>query len=61
MQTIEVNLDDGWYSLYFDILENDEVYYKFTLVKADNKIKAQYLIDDEFGGVAGQELYFGTL
>ncbi|RXJ94532.1 hypothetical protein CRV00_06290 [Malaciobacter molluscorum] len=58
---ISFELDDGLYQLYFDILEKDEVYYQFTLIKSNDKVMAKYLINDDFGGVAGKEIHFGSL
>ncbi|MBI6725665.1 hypothetical protein YA0089_18840 [Pseudomonas viridiflava] len=47
------------YSLYFEVCEGDEVYYKITFVEACEPIKPTYLMDDQWGGKKGKELRYG--
>lgn len=47
------------YCLYFEACEGNEVFYRITLVEASKPIKATYLMDDQWGGIAGKELLCG--
>ncbi|BBL92214.1 hypothetical protein VroAM7_48670 [Vibrio rotiferianus] len=59
---LSIDLENGLYQLYFEIIEGKEVYYRFTI---DNKINqkpvCKYIINDDFGGCAGRIVEFGYL
>ncbi|EDT6764452.1 hypothetical protein QNC52_004502 [Salmonella enterica] len=57
---IKLSLSNGLYSLYYEICEGDEVYYKFTFVSVMDPIEPQYLMDDPWGGIKGNLLRVGT-
>ncbi|PIT17334.1 hypothetical protein BGI32_02860, partial [Snodgrassella alvi] len=56
---INIKLDSPLYSLYYEICESDEVFYKFTFVPTEIPIEAQYLIDDPWGGEKDKALKLG--
>lgn len=56
---ITLSLDKELYSLYYEICEGDEVYYRFTFVNTNAPIEPQYLMDDPWGGVKGEYLKTG--
>lgn len=56
---IELPLQAARYALYFEICEDEEVYYRFTFVHEGEKVQARYLMDDEWGGKAGEALSLG--
>ena len=56
---IDLNYSFGMHALYYEICENDEVYYRLSFLKSSSKKSAYYLIDDPWGGVAGKPLFFG--
>lgn len=58
---INIKLDSPLYSLYYEICESDEVFYKFTFVPTEIPIEAQYLIDDPWGGEKNKALKLGFL
>jgi hypothetical protein len=58
---INIKLEAPLYSLYYEICESDEVFYKFTFVPTKIPIKAQYLIDDPWGGEKDKTLKLGFL
>lgn len=47
---VELGLEERDYALYFEVCEGDEIFYKITLVPAEQKIFAKYLLDDPWGG-----------
>lgn len=58
---INITLTSLLYSLYYEICESDEVFYKFTFVPVETPIQAQYLIDDPWGGKKDKALKLGFL
>lgn len=56
---IELPLEEGRYALYFEICEDEEVYYRLTFVREGENIQARFLMDDEWGGRAGEALSEG--
>lgn len=56
---IDLPLDKELYSLYYEICEGDEIYYKFTFVNANTPVEPQFLMDDPWGGVKGECLKVG--
>ncbi|MCO6550530.1 MAG: hypothetical protein J6580_07590 [Gilliamella sp.] len=59
--TINLQLDAPLYSLYYEICEGDEVFYKFTFIPALVPITAHYIIDDQWGGKKGKMLQSGKV
>ncbi|MHA0855420.1 competence protein ComJ [Paenibacillus sp. CMAA1364] len=49
----------GIYDLYYEVCEDENIYYKFTFVPTDVPIQARICLDDEWGGVAEQILQDG--
>lgn len=47
---ININLVEGKYQLYYEICEEQEVYYNFTFVKSEEQQEAKYLLSDPWGG-----------
>lgn len=58
---INIAFDRSLYDLYYEICENNEVFYKFTFVPAESPIVARYLIDDPWGGEKDKALKLGFL
>ena len=58
---INIKFDTSLYDLYYEICEDDEVFYKFTFVPAEKPIVARYLIDDPWGGEKDKVLKLGFL
>ncbi|WP_410511905.1 competence protein ComJ [Paenibacillus sp. BR2-3] len=56
---IELPLEKGRYALYFEICEDQEVYYKLTFVRTEEWVVARFLLEDEWGGEAEQPLVEG--
>jgi hypothetical protein len=59
--TIDLPLSAPLYSLYYEICEGDEVFYKFTFVATSTPIVAHYMIDDEWGGKKQKIIQSGVL
>ncbi|AFI92025.1 hypothetical protein EXT68_21850 [Pectobacterium parmentieri] len=58
---INFNFDAEIYSLYYEICEGDEIFYKFTFVPAKGDVNSEYLLDDPWGGVKGKFLLIGKV
>ena len=58
---IELPLQEGRYALYFEICEDEEVYYRLTFVREEEYVQARYLMNDEWGGRAGEALAEGIV
>lgn len=56
---ITLPLNDNMYSLYYEVCEGDEIYYRFTFVNVNGPEKPRFLIDDPWGGVKGKKLEMG--
>lgn len=59
--SLELNLSERLYHLYYEICEGDEIFYKFTFVPADIAIIAHYLHDDPWGGTKNAVLSGGKI
>lgn len=57
--TVELGLEERDYALYFEVCEGDEIFYKITLVPAEEKVSAKYLLDDPWGGEENKLLVEG--
>lgn len=53
---LDIELENTMYSVYFELCGDEEIYYNIKFVP-DSEPKGIYLLDDPFGGLAGQELY----
>ncbi|WP_379133915.1 competence protein ComJ [Paenibacillus sp. sgz500958] len=58
---IELPLVEGTYELYFEICQENEVYYRITFVPAKGEFEARTLLNDEWGGVEGEPLQEGYI
>ena len=58
---INIKFDTSLYDLYYEICEDDEVFYKFTFVPAEIPTVAKYLMDDPWGGEKDKSLKLGFL
>ena len=58
---INIKFDTSLYDLYYEICEDDEVFYKFTFVPAEIPTVAKYLMDDPWGGEKDKALKLGFL
>lgn len=58
---INLKFDTSLYDLYYEICEDDEVFYKFTFVPAEIPTVAKYLMDDPWGGEKDKALKLGFL
>ncbi|WP_334321595.1 competence protein ComJ [Gilliamella apicola] len=58
---INIKFDTSLYELYYEICEDDEVFYKFTFVPAEIPTVAKYLMDDPWGGEKDKALKLGFL
>ncbi|WP_029150854.1 competence protein ComJ [Microbacterium indicum] len=60
---VELGLVAGSYDVHFEICEGEdedaEIYYRFTFVPNASPAAPRFLIDDEWGGEAGQPLCTG--
>ncbi|UNK17166.1 competence protein ComJ [Paenibacillus sp. N3/727] len=56
---IELPLELRRYALYYEICEDEEVYYRMTFVPEHEPLQAMYLMEDEWGGEAGKPLREG--
>jgi hypothetical protein len=56
---IELPLVQGRYALYYEICEDQEIYFQMTFVPAEEAIQARFLMDDEWGGEKDQPLVEG--
>lgn len=59
MFAINIELVEGQYQLYYEICENDEVYYNITFVKVKETTEAKFLLSDPWGGDKGNILKEG--
>ncbi|KLU14471.1 MULTISPECIES: competence protein ComJ [Xenorhabdus] len=58
---IKLDLKEQYYSLYYEICEDEEIFYKFTFVPSESVAKAKYLLDDPWGGEKDKVLLEGTI
>jgi len=58
---IELDFENRLYSLYYEICEGDEVFYKFTFVPSEELISARYIRDDPWGGEKDKKLSLGKV
>ena len=58
---INIKFDTSLYDLYYEICEDDEVFYKFTFVPAEIPTVAKYLMDDPWGGEKDKSFKLGFL
>ncbi len=56
---MNIELVEGEYQLYYEICENEEVYYNFTFVKSESLLSAQFILTDPWGGDKGRALIEG--
>lgn len=57
---ITLSLEQRQYSLYFEVCEGDEIFYKLTFVPSVTRADAEFLIDDPWGGVKSRRLVQGV-
>lgn len=58
---VEVNFENNLYSLYYEVCEGDEIFYKLTFVPSKEPIKPMYLLDDSWGGQKNKALLIGVV
>ena len=58
---INIKFETSLYDLYYEICEDDEVFYKFTFVPTEIPTVAKYLMDDPWGGEKDKALKLGFL
>jgi hypothetical protein len=56
---VDLDFEHDSYSLYYEICEGDEVFYKFTFVPSSEFSSARYIKDDPWGGEKDKELVLG--
>lgn len=56
---INLPLNDELYSVYYELCEGEEVFYKFTFIPSINVVKPPYLLDDPWGGAKGKKMIAG--
>lgn len=54
-----IDYNAGKYNLYYEVCEEEEVFYKLTFEKTDSYEPARYLMDDPWGGVKDKMLEIG--
>ena len=54
-----IDYNAGKYNLYYEVCEEEEVFYKLTFEKTDYYEPARYLMDDPWGGVKDKMLEIG--
>jgi hypothetical protein len=57
--SVELGLAERDYALYFEVCEGDEIFYKITLIPAEQIVSAKYLLDDPWGGEKNKMLVEG--
>lgn len=60
---VTLGLTPGTYDVHYEICESEEeeeIYYRFTFIPNPVPTAPRFLLDDEWGGEAGQPLYTGT-
>ncbi|MCK6786494.1 competence protein ComJ [Enterobacter roggenkampii] len=57
---LNIDVSDKLYSLFYEICEEDEIYYNFTLVPEKDAIAAKFLLDDPWGGIKDHPLKEGV-
>ncbi|MCI1680104.1 MAG: competence protein ComJ [Ewingella americana] len=58
---IELNLEFDLYSLYYEVCEGEEIFYKLTFVGSEPPVTPEYLLDDPWGGEINKTLMFGKV
>ncbi|MCP9266872.1 competence protein ComJ [Xenorhabdus sp. XENO-1] len=56
---IDLDLKEILYSLYYEICEGDEVFYKLTFIPSEIKVNAKYMLDAPWGGEKNKPLQDG--
>lgn len=47
---IDFFFENSLYSLYYEVCEGDEIFYKLTFIPSETPITPMYLMDDPWGG-----------
>ncbi|GAA3581100.1 competence protein ComJ [Gibbsiella greigii] len=58
---IDLDFENNLYSLYYEICEGDEIFYKLTFVPSETPITPMYLMDDPWGGKKNKPLEIGLV
>lgn len=58
---ITLDLKEILYSLYYEVCEGDEVFYKLTFTPSKIKVTAKYMLDDPWGGEKNKPLQEGAI
>ncbi|MCC8381116.1 competence protein ComJ [Xenorhabdus sp. PB30.3] len=58
---IDLDLKETLYSLYYEVCEGDEVFYKLTFVPSEIKVDTKYMLDDPWGGEKNKPLQEGKV
>jgi len=58
---IELNFEFDLYSLYYEVCEGEEIFYKLTFVVSETPVTPEYLLDDPWGGKINKTLQFGKV
>lgn len=58
---IELDFEHDSYSLYYEVCEGEEIFYKFTFIPSEIPIEPAYLLDDPWGGEKTKSLLMGKI
>ncbi|MEE3662918.1 competence protein ComJ [Brenneria sp. g21c3] len=58
---IELSFEIDLYSLYYEVCEGDEIFYKLTFIPSETPINPMYLLDDPWGGGKNKPLVIGQV
>lgn len=56
---IYLPLNDELYSVYYEVCEGEEVFYKLTFIPSAHAVTPQYLLADPWGGEKGKKIIAG--
>lgn len=56
---IYLPLNDELYSVYYEVCEGEEVFYKLTFIPSTHVVTPQYLLADHWGGEKGKKIIAG--
>lgn len=58
---IDLSFEEKLYSLYYEVCEGDEIFYKLTFIPSETPIIPMYLMDDPWGGEKNKSLEIGQV
>ncbi|MDW5418789.1 competence protein ComJ [Iodobacter sp. CM08] len=59
VNSIDIGLTSGQWDIYYEICEDEEIYFNFTFIKSMEKSTPVYLMNDDYGGKKLETLIVG--